>query len=80
MHEHSRANGPKEHYTKVRCAVKNLRLQIFRAALETRSVCEMREPCAVKVACVVLRGAGGRKVTCLPDLPFFANIVRRKQC
>jgi hypothetical protein len=28
----------------------------------------MREPCAVKVASTVLRGAGGRKVTCLPDI------------
>lgn len=31
-------------------------------------VSEVLEPCAVKVARTVLRGAGGRKATCLPDV------------
>ena len=67
MHEKSRANGLTERHdwtqvdwTKVNRVVKNLRQRIFRS--------EMLEPCAVKVARTVLRGAGGRKVIRLPGL------------
>ena len=38
------------------------------ASCKKKAASEVLEPCAVKVARTVLRGAGGRKATCLPDV------------
>lgn len=75
MHELAHANGPTEqcdwrqvNWTEVNRVVRNLRRRIFRATTDIGVVSERLEPCAVKVASTVLRGAGGRKATCLPGL------------
>lgn len=90
MHELAHANGPTEqcdwrqvNWTEVNRVVRNLRRRIFRATtdsfLDAEVVSERLEPCAVKVASTVLRGAGGRKATCLPGYCQCDELLSRKQ-